>query len=220
MPVTKGKAAVSNVANNNAANVADSATNNAAIDSAVKVKKPASRAKTKPAAKTKTASVKAKTNDCDPCDTLAATFERQFHSALCRDELAVNDMYSALASTVKSQLLPQWRETRVKDNQYQQKQVAYLSLEFLMGRTLGNALLSLDLTEETNKALTDYSAQLETLQEAELDAGLGNGGLGRLAACFLDSCASLDLSVVGYGIRYEYGMFKQKLVRWLSSRAT
>ncbi|MEZ9142568.1 MULTISPECIES: glycogen/starch/alpha-glucan phosphorylase [unclassified Shewanella] len=210
MTVTKGKTPATNVG---------SADNLSAVNNAEEVKqKPVAKTKAntakrtakKPVANKNTAN--AKITDCDPCDTLAATFERQFHGALCRDEQAVNDIYSALASTVKSQLLPQWRETRLKDNQYQQKQIAYLSLEFLMGRTLGNALLSLDLTQETNDALTDYSANLETLQEAELDAGLGNGGLGRLAACFLDSCANLDLSVVGYGIRYEYGMFKQKLV--------
>ncbi|WP_144207408.1 glycogen/starch/alpha-glucan phosphorylase [Shewanella donghaensis] len=158
------------------------------------------------------ASDQVKQHDCDPCEALDATFKRQVQGVLGRDENATNDMYSALASTIKLQLLEQWRETRLKDNQYQQKQVAYLSLEFLMGRTLGNALLSLDLTDDTHAALKQYSADLETLQEAELDAGLGNGGLGRLAACFLDSCASLDLAVVGYGIRYEYGMFKQKLV--------
>ncbi|MEZ9369742.1 glycogen/starch/alpha-glucan phosphorylase [Shewanella sp. 10N.286.51.B2] len=150
--------------------------------------------------------------DCDPCDSLDATFKRQLQGVLSRDENATNDMYGALASAVKANLLQQWRETRLKDNQYQQKQVAYLSLEFLMGRTLGNALLSLDLTDQTREALNSYAVDLETLQEAELDAGLGNGGLGRLAACFLDSCASLDLAVVGYGIRYEYGMFKQKVV--------
>ncbi|MBQ4888920.1 glycogen/starch/alpha-glucan phosphorylase [Shewanella sp. MMG014] len=209
MTVTKGK----------------STTEKPSIKDKSSVKKPAKKAKSGKAKQVKpdeldtnsavnqsTLEVVGSNHDCDPCETLAATFKRQIHGSLCRDEHAINDMYSALASTVKNQLLNQWRETRLKDNQYQEKQVAYLSLEFLMGRSLGNALLSLDLTKETHEALAEYAADIESLQEAELDAGLGNGGLGRLAACFLDSCASLDLSVVGYGIRYEYGMFKQKLV--------
>ena len=109
-------------------------------------------------------------------------------------------------------MLDTWRNTRLNDNKFDKKQVAYFSLEFLMGRTLGNALLNLDLTDDTRKLLADYASDLETIEEYEHDAGLGNGGLGRLAACFLDSCASLDLAVTGYGIRYQYGMFAQKIV--------
>jgi starch phosphorylase len=80
-----------------------------------------------------------------------------------------------------------------------------------MGRTLNNAILNLDLDETVRDALKGYCCDLEDVEEAEHDAGLGNGGLGRLAACFLDSCASLSLPVIGYGIRYEYGMFNQKI---------
>ena len=86
----------------------------------------------------------------------------------------------------------------------------YLSLEFLMGRTLGNAALSLGITDMISEALHSVGLELEDLVDAEHDAGLGNGGLGRLAACFLDSCATLQLPVTGYGIRYEYGMFRQQ----------
>src|SRR5690606_8161050 len=82
---------------------------------------------------------------------------------------------------------------------------------FLMGRLLRNALLSLDLGDEAAEALETLGVDLEEVLEAEHDAGLGNGGLGRLAACFLDSCATLGLPVTGYGIRYQYGMFHQRI---------
>ncbi|WP_434951748.1 glycogen/starch/alpha-glucan phosphorylase [Shewanella sp. HL-SH4] len=153
-----------------------------------------------------------KSEPCDPCDSLAASVARQIRYGLCHSEHQDSSLFEALALGVKEQMLDKWRSTRIKDNQFDQKQIAYLSLEFLMGRALGNALLSLELTDETRKLLTDYAIQLEVIEEYEHDAGLGNGGLGRLAACFLDSCASLDLAVTGYGIRYQYGMFAQKIV--------
>ncbi|MDD8058047.1 glycogen/starch/alpha-glucan phosphorylase [Shewanella metallivivens] len=149
---------------------------------------------------------------CEPCDTLGASLARHIRYGLCRDDHEPEELFTAVGESVKEQMLDDWRQTRIKDNQYQQKQVAYLSLEFLMGRALGNALLSLNLTDEAKAVLTDYATNLEDIEQVEHDAGLGNGGLGRLAACFLDSCASLDLSVTGYGIRYQYGMFMQKIV--------
>ncbi|GGP41986.1 alpha-1,4 glucan phosphorylase [Shewanella algicola] len=149
---------------------------------------------------------------CEPCDTLGASLARHIRYGLCRDDHDPEELFTAVGESVKEQMLDDWRQTRIKDNQYQQKQVAYLSLEFLMGRALGNALLSLNLTDEAKAVLTDYATTLEDIEQVEHDAGLGNGGLGRLAACFLDSCASLDLSVTGYGIRYQYGMFMQKIV--------
>ncbi|QDE31115.1 glycogen/starch/alpha-glucan phosphorylase [Shewanella polaris] len=148
----------------------------------------------------------------EPCDGLSISLARHIHYELCRDEHDKHELFNALALSVKEQMLENWRQTRLKDNQYPQKQIAYLSLEFLMGRALGNALLSLDMTEEAQKILTEYSTNLEDMEQVEHDAGLGNGGLGRLAACFLDSCASLDLPVTGYGIRYQYGMFVQKII--------
>ncbi len=162
----------------------------------------------------------------EPCDSLSAAFARQMRYSLGRDELKDHELYLAMASAVKEQMLDDWRNTRKQDSLYQRKQVAYLSLEFLMGRALGNSLLSLNIEQEAREALLPYAIELERIEEEEHDAGLGNGGLGRLAACFLDSCASLDLAVTGYGIRYEYGMFAQKLVdgyqverpdRWLRS---
>ena len=153
--------------------------------------------------------------DCsheEPCDSLKALLARHMRYELCRDDHDKHELFNALAQSVKEQMLDDWRQTRLKDNQYQQKQVAYLSLEFLMGRALGNALLSLDITEDAQQVLTEYATNLEHIEQVEHDAGLGNGGLGRLAACFLDSCASLDLPVTGYGIRYQYGMFVQKII--------
>ncbi|MBT8071878.1 MAG: glycogen/starch/alpha-glucan phosphorylase, partial [Gammaproteobacteria bacterium] len=91
------------------------------------------------------------------------------------------------------------------------KRACYLSLEFLMGRLLRNALLNLGITDEASEALDRLGVNLEDVHEQEHDAGLGNGGLGRLAACFLDSCATLGLPVTGYGIRYRFGMFHQRL---------
>ncbi|MCU8032795.1 MAG: glycogen/starch/alpha-glucan phosphorylase [Shewanella sp.] len=149
---------------------------------------------------------------CEPCDALPASFERHLRYGLSRGEGVSCELFQALAYSVKEQMLDNWRQTRVDDSHFKRKQVAYLSLEFLMGRALGNALLSLDLQQDSRNALSNYAVSLEELEEAEHDAGLGNGGLGRLAACFLDSCASMDLSVTGYGIRYEYGMFAQKIV--------
>ncbi|MBB1317073.1 glycogen/starch/alpha-glucan phosphorylase [Shewanella sp. SR43-4] len=156
--------------------------------------------------------VSAHHDPCEPCDSLSASLARHIRYGLCRDEHEQHELFNAVAQSVKEQMLDNWRQTRIKDNQYQQKQVAYLSLEFLMGRALGNALLSLDITADAQQVLTDYATSLEDIEQVEQDAGLGNGGLGRLAACFLDSCASLDLSVTGYGIRYQYGMFAQKIV--------
>jgi starch phosphorylase len=89
------------------------------------------------------------------------------------------------------------------------KRVSYLSLEFLMGRSMQNALLNMDLEANYKQAISEIGYNLEDLYEEERDAALGNGGLGRLAACFLDSMATLELPAWGYGIRYDYGIFKQ-----------
>ncbi len=99
------------------------------------------------------------------------------------------------------------------------KRVYYLSMEFLMGRSLLNALNNLGVVDQYTEALREMGYQLEDLIEKERDAALGNGGLGRLAACFLDSMAALSLPAWGYGIRYQYGMFRQvKLPRFRTAR--
>jgi starch phosphorylase len=120
--------------------------------------------------------------------------------------------YVALALTVRNRMVERWIQTQ--DAYYAQdvKRVYYMSLEYLMGRTLGNSLVNLGLMDECAKALHDLGYDLEDLAEAEWDAGLGNGGLGRLAACFLDSMATLGFPSYGYGLRYDYGIFHQRIV--------
>ena len=121
------------------------------------------------------------------------------------------DMMKALSITVRDRIMACWKQTKDDRLESKEKRVYYLSLEFLLGRSLSNALLNVDMEESIKSALLDLGCSLEDLEAEEKDAGLGNGGLGRLAACFMDSCASLDLSVTGYGIRYEYGMFHQSM---------
>jgi starch phosphorylase len=120
-------------------------------------------------------------------------------------------LYRALAIAVRDRLVAHWKQTHDAISSSGKKRVYYLSLEFLVGRSLTNAVLNLDLEESVRDALKSFGMELEETAELEYDAGLGNGGLGRLAACFLDSCANLNLPVVGYGIRYEYGMFNQHI---------
>ncbi len=139
--------------------------------------------------------------------------KRHFEFTLGRDEQGKSRfyLYTALALTIRDRLVERWSRTRHNHIQQQSKRIHYLSLEFLMGRTLNNAMLNLDLDESIRNTMQKFGCELEEVAEEESDAGLGNGGLGRLAACFLDSCASLELPVTGYGIRYEYGMFHQRI---------
>ena len=120
--------------------------------------------------------------------------------------------YQALAFAIRDRLMESWKNSKDVYEEQGGKCAYYLSLEFLMGRALGNAILNLGLDEPARGALHALGLELEELVEEERDAGLGNGGLGRLAACFVDSCATLRLPVTGYGIRYEYGMFRQQIV--------
>tara|TARA_R100000005_G_scaffold96309_2_gene82249 strand:- start:6306 stop:8762 length:2457 start_codon:yes stop_codon:yes gene_type:complete len=146
--------------------------------------------------------------------TLEEDLLRHYSLTLGRDDAGsdtVFHLYQALALTVRDRLVARWQDTRERYREQGCKTINYLSLEFLMGRTLGNALLNLDLEGPVREALQSWARDLEQLQEEEVDAGLGNGGLGRLAACFLDSCATLQLPVTGYGIRYQYGMFHQRI---------
>jgi glycogen phosphorylase len=121
------------------------------------------------------------------------------------------DLYMSTAYTVRDRLAERWAATNARHHARDVKRVYYLSLEFLIGRTLGNALISLGLEGATAEALQELGYRLEELQEREPDAGLGNGGLGRLAACYLDSMATLGLAGMGYGIRYEHGIFRQRI---------
>ncbi|WP_405629555.1 glycogen/starch/alpha-glucan phosphorylase [Pseudoalteromonas sp. Ld20] len=145
--------------------------------------------------------------------TLEDDLSRHFYYTLGRDRVGKSQLYlyNALALTIRDRLVARCRATKQQMNSEKRRKTAYISLEFLMGRALGNAILNLDLDDQVKDALNQYCAKIEDVAEAEHDAGLGNGGLGRLAACFLDSCASLALPVTGYGIRYEYGMFNQSI---------
>ncbi len=144
---------------------------------------------------------------------VAKDLRRHFHVTLGRDAVGESRryLYHALGLTVRDRLVERWRRTRERDREEQPKSVHYISLEFLMGRAMNNAVLNLDLEQPVREVLREYSCELEDVLAPEMDAGLGNGGLGRLAACFLDSCACLELPVTGYGIRYEYGMFHQQI---------
>ncbi len=145
--------------------------------------------------------------------TLERDFRRYFAHTLGRDRYCntTHYPYEALSMTLRDRLLERAKATRYAYDEANCRRAYYLSLEFLMGRALGNAALNLDLDEPVTTMLKQIGFELEELSDSEPDAGLGNGGLGRLAACFLDSCATLQLPVVGYGIRYEYGMFRQNV---------
>ncbi len=149
----------------------------------------------------------------DVLGELTHEIERHLNYTLGHHKLKAEPqyLYRALAIAVRDQLIANWRSTNQRMIEAKCKKTFYLSLEFLIGRSLGNAIQNLNLDQAARQALSNYGADLEQIEEQELDAGLGNGGLGRLAACFLDSCANLELPVVGYGIRYEYGMFNQKI---------
>ena len=144
---------------------------------------------------------------------LEEDFCRYFNHTLGWDKAIVSahHVYSSCALVLRDRLVERWRRTQRAYDESGCKQAYYLSLEFLMGRALGNALLNLELTGAGVEAMRNLGLDMEEVRELESDAGLGNGGLGRLAACFLDSCATLQLPVTGYGIRYEYGMFRQKI---------
>ncbi|NLF25404.1 MAG: glycogen/starch/alpha-glucan phosphorylase [Deltaproteobacteria bacterium] len=121
------------------------------------------------------------------------------------------DYYMALAYTVRDRLMHRWIKTEQVCAENEVKTVYYLSAEFLMGRQLGNNLMNVGCFELARQALKDLDLDLHDIMEHEAEPGLGNGGLGRLAACFLDSLATLDIPAVGYGIRYEFGIFEQTI---------
>ena len=121
------------------------------------------------------------------------------------------DWYQTAALTVRDHLMSRWVNTRDAYREANTKRVYYLSLEFLIGRMLANAALNLGIAPELSAGLQEIGQQMEGLVEMEPDAALGNGGLGRLAACFVDSMATMDIPATGYGIRYDYGMFRQTI---------
>jgi glycogen phosphorylase len=141
-------------------------------------------------------------------------FKRYYGHRLGRDEncKSLHYAYEALSLAISDRLIERWKKTYNAYKEQDCKRANYLSMEFLMGRTLSNAMINLGLTDIAAKAMYDLGLEMEELIDSEFDAGLGNGGLGRLAACFIDSCATLQLPVTGYGLRYEYGMFSQLII--------
>jgi len=121
------------------------------------------------------------------------------------------DWFHTVAYAVRDRLIERWMETQRSYYRADAKRIYYFSLEFLIGRTLMNSLLNMQFNEEVRQALMEIGLDLDEIREIEYDAALGNGGLGRLAACLLDSMATLRLPGYGYGIRYEYGMFNQRI---------
>src|SRR5687767_15339225 len=127
-------------------------------------------------------------------------------------EASRRDRLHALATAVRRPALDAMRESERRYREQDAKRLYYLSMEFLMGRALGNNLTNLGIYDQAKAVLSELGDDLEELQSLEPDAALGNGGLGRLAACFLDSLATLDMPGFGYGINYEFGLFRQNFM--------
>ncbi|QKE84128.1 glycogen/starch/alpha-glucan phosphorylase [Arthrobacter sp. NEB 688] len=144
-------------------------------------------------------------------DGFVETFlaELNYSQGTLLSQSTVNDQYLALARTVRRYLMADWLETGARRRQAQQKTVGYLSAEYLLGRQLGNNVLATNLQDIAEEAMRRCGIDIATLRAQEVEPGLGNGGLGRLAACFVDSLATMDVPCIGYGIRYEYGIFRQ-----------
>jgi len=126
--------------------------------------------------------------------------------------ISKNQLYKTIAMVVRDLVMERWAYSRGTVHQNPERELYYLSMEFLMGQALGNNVHLLEIQDIVEEVCQDFGIPLEELYELEPDAGLGNGGLGRLAACFMDSLATLGMPAHGYGIRYEYGLFKQKIV--------
>ncbi|WP_054956189.1 glycogen/starch/alpha-glucan phosphorylase [Paenibacillus dakarensis] len=142
------------------------------------------------------------------------TFKEQLVSRLgiSVEEATAEDIYKILGSLIREYIGREWANTNFSYKEQKEKQVYYFSMEFLIGRLLGNNLLNLGMLKTVREGLQEMGWNLEDIEEQEPDAGLGNGGLGRLAACFLDSLASLGYAGHGCGIRYKYGLFEQKII--------
>jgi len=145
---------------------------------------------------------------------LRLDFEHQLRYTLARDRYTATarDRYFALARAIRDRVVERWMATQQTHHKQNVKRVYYLSLEFLIGRLLGNNVINLQMEHMCAEALALEGLDWQKLRESETDAGLGNGGLGRLAACFLDSMSSLGLPAVGYGLRYDFGIFNQQII--------
>ena len=147
-------------------------------------------------------------------EELKKTINHHLLSFLGRDpnRASNRDICKAVSYVMRDNLIERWVETQKSYYDHKKKRVYYLSLEFLVGRALGNSMINLGFENALTKAVEELGYDLEAVREEEEDAALGNGGLGRLAACFLDSMATLGVPGYGYGIRYEYGLFYQRLI--------
>ena len=145
---------------------------------------------------------------------LKADYAWHMRYSLAKGETRITerDQYTAFANAVRDRLVERWISTQEEYGRQNTKRVYYLSLEFLIGRLLGNNVINLKADQLCRDALKDFGINWNDLRDYETDAGLGNGGLGRLAACYLDSMSTLDLAGMGYGLRYDYGIFRQKIV--------
>jgi len=146
-------------------------------------------------------------------DGLRLDFEHHLRYTLARDRYTATarDRYYALASAVRDRVVERWMATQQTHHKQNVKRVYYLSLEFLIGRLLGNNVINLEMDGMCREAVAQEGLDWDKLRDSEVDAGLGNGGLGRLAACFLDSMSTLGLPAVGYGLRYDFGIFNQRI---------
>jgi len=147
-------------------------------------------------------------------DALHQDFEHHLRYTLAKDRYSATDRdrYYALARAVRDRLIERWMVTQQTHHKRNVKRVYYLSLEFLIGRLLGNNVVNLKMEDTCRAAMVQAGLDWNVLRDYEVDAGLGNGGLGRLAACFLDSMSTLNLPAIGYGLRYDFGIFNQKIV--------
>lgn len=152
--------------------------------------------------------------EVEDVNQIKKTFNRHLHYTLVKDRNVATprDYYFALAHTVRDHLVSRWIRTQQYYYEKDPKRVYYLSLEYYMGRSLQNTMINVGIQSSCDEALYQLGLDIEELEDVEEDAGLGNGGLGRLAACFLDSMATLGMAAYGYGIRYEYGIFAQKII--------
>jgi len=153
-------------------------------------------------------------SDLDPrARALRDEVLRRLAATVGKDKAAASprDWFVAAALATRDRVVPSWLASTKRNYQEDRRRVYYLSLEFLIGRLLIDALTNLGLTEAMRAALADLGVDLDALRALEPDAALGNGGLGRLAACFMDSMATLDIAAVGYGIRYDHGLFRQTI---------
>ncbi|MCL1920399.1 MAG: glycogen/starch/alpha-glucan phosphorylase [Kiritimatiellaeota bacterium] len=144
---------------------------------------------------------------------LKQDFAWHLRYALAKDEesATVRDKFMAFAYSVRDRIIEDWIETQTYYHEANVKRVYYLSLEFLIGRLLGNNVINMRIEPFCREAMEQYGLDWNAFRDLEVDAGLGNGGLGRLAACFLDSLSTLRLPAIGYGLRYDYGIFKQRV---------